>query len=173
MQEGKPKKVKDYKQKKGLLKTIEDFFDDQIVSTSKKNQIPASKLRSYQDISELLMNMGMDIRRMTDILLELGRSCGIPLKQTTMILNRNQRTHNQHFSNLSDEKILIEDIMKGYLMRRFHQFSTMKFGRGKLDYPSYGYLSFREKAKGVSDRKAFGIFQIMKLILPFLIGKIF
>ena len=155
---------------KGLIQKIEDFFDDKIVTVPKKQNIPPSRLKSYQDISELLMNMGLDLRKVTDILLELGKNCNIPLKQTTAILNKNQRSFAQHFSTISEEQIHIEDVMKDFTMRKFYQFAAMKFGRGKIENPFLGYLSFREKKTFLSERKSYGLFMLMKLTLPFLVG---
>lgn len=156
---------------KGFIQKIEEFFDEKRVPSSRKSSVPASRIRSYQDISELLMNMGLDIRLVTDVLLELGKACQIPLKQTTALLNRNQKTHTQHFSSMSEETVKIEEIMRGFLMRKFYQFGAMRFEAGRVSLPQNGYMSFRESKKRVSKRKAFGIFQIMKFVLPFIIGR--
>jgi hypothetical protein len=158
--------------KKGLIQKIEDFFDDKLIKVTKKTNIPVSRIKSYQDISELLVNMGMDLRQITDILLELGKSCGIPFKHTTSLLNKNQRAFSRHFSTMNGEVILIEDIMKHSIMKKFYEYSAMKFGGGILNNPCIGYLSFREKKSTISDKKAFGIFQIMKFVIPFLVGEI-
>lgn len=156
--------------RKGLFQKIEDFFDETLVKIPKKVDVPVSRIKSYQDISELLMNMGLELPRITDILLELGQNCGIPLKHTTSLLNKNQRVFNQHFSTMNGEVILVEDVLRDSQMKKFYAFSDMKFGRGKLVSNSHEYLSFRERKSQISDKKAFGIFTIIKLVLPFLVG---